>query len=131
MACAKCTVRVDRNEEASITLEVAQGKLTSANRSYPSDRIIPLEAKITVSGSSSLPSNTFDSSAQPQENNEVTGKIFQLRFLGGGKDGASFEATGSFDPSDENRLALILFYTAKDESGTVHVVRANGRLIKQ
>jgi hypothetical protein len=125
------TVRVDKNEEASITLEVAQGKLTSANRSYPSDRMIPLEAKITVSGSSSLPSNTFDSSAQPQENNKVTGKTFQLRFLGGGKDGASFEATGSFDPSDESRLALNLFYTTKDESGTVHVVRANGRLVKQ
>jgi hypothetical protein len=125
------TVRVDRNEEAFITLEVAQGELTSTNRPYPFDHVIPLEAKITMSGSSSLPSNTFDTSEQPQENNRVTGRTFQLRFLRGAKDGASFEATGSFDPADETRLTVNLFYTSKDQDGKFRVVHASGRLIRR
>jgi hypothetical protein len=108
------TVRIDGSDEAYVTLELTQGKLTSTNRPYPFDHIIPLEAKITVAGSSNVPSGTFDASAQPQENNSVAGKTFQLQFLGG-KDGASFEATGGFDPSDESRLTLNLFYNSRDE----------------
>jgi hypothetical protein len=124
------TVRVDRNEEAYVTLELTQGKLASTNFPYPFDHVIPLAAKITASGSPSLPSDTFDASAQPQENNRVTGKTFQVQFLGG-KDGASFGANGSIDPSDESRLTLNLVYATKDESGKFRFVHASGRLTRQ
>jgi hypothetical protein len=125
------TIRVgNKDNEAYVSLDVAQGKLISTKSLGAFAHVIPLDAKITVTGSSSLPSNTFESRTQSEDNNRIAGNTFQLHFLGG-NDGTTFQADGSFSPSNESRIRVNLFYVSKDESGKLHTVHGDGWLTRQ
>jgi hypothetical protein len=110
--------------ESTVSLEIAQGRLVLADSPGGFSHVIPLGAKITVTGSPYFPAKTFDNCTQPQANNRISGSGYVLQFL----DNRDLAADGDFDPSDESRIRVNLYYSSKDNEGKLHLAKAEGWL---
>jgi hypothetical protein len=70
----------DKNDEAHVSLEVAQGRLTSTGSFGGFAQVPPMEAKITITGSSILPSNTSRLCGRQKETTGLAVTFFSCFF---------------------------------------------------
>jgi len=116
--------------EAHVSLKVVQGKLFATGMRGNFAYVIPLNAKITVEGSSKFPSGSFETMPELSVKNRFGGGTGVMEFLGD-NDGTQMTAYISKKSADDDRLWVVLGYTGDDQAGHHVGVAGVGWLTRQ
>lgn len=105
-----------QDAEAQVSLKVVQGKLFATGMRGDFAYVIPLNAKISLTGSSKFPSGSFETEQRSSVKNRFGWGSGIMEFLGN-DDGTRMTAYISKKSADDDRIWIVLGYTGNDQSG--------------
>jgi len=116
--------------EAHVSLKVVQGKLFATGMRGNLAYVIPLNAEITLTGSSKFPSGSFETAQKSSVENRLGGGTGVMEFVGP-DDGTRITAYISKKSGTDDRLWVVLGYTGNDQSGKHVGIAGVGWLTRQ